>query len=71
MRKYIVLKNWDTNQYYTHRYQRFWSKDIEAAYKFNEDEEDEIERILQEYEDQFEHVSFLVRETIYQLDKHD
>jgi len=65
MKKYFVLKNWDTGQYFTDYLDRWWSRDLGQAFLFDSEEEIRSRINNSSYEDVFEHVTFLVVETLY------
>lgn len=73
MKKYLVVKNYDTGKYFTCDYEVQWSRDIGHARLFTTHEEIELMLQLIGSEedctfDAFEYVGFLVVETVYKLE---
>ncbi len=68
MDKKLILRNERTGEYFTNDYERYWSKNIKDAYRYNKDEDMEslIERFLGEsYNNALEGVEYLELVTFF------
>jgi len=64
-----IVKNTENGRYFTNKYDCFWSKDIEDAYLFpNEDEIHSFVRgIGERMETPFEDIKMIIIETVYKF----
>ncbi len=65
MKKLFVIKNWDTNQYFTCDPNKWWIRDLGQAFFMNSIEYAEIILNRYDYADAFENARFLIIETIF------
>lgn len=67
-----IIKNTDNGKYFTDRYQNgFWSKDIEEAYLFS-DQEDiyyYINKLRESSDNPFEDIKMILIETVCKFNK--
>lgn len=65
-----IIKNTDNGKYFTDRYQNgFWSRDIEDAYLFSNDDEihSYIRKLGERMDSPFENVKMILIETVYKF----
>jgi len=68
MKKYFVIKNWDSKLYFTCFNAKLWTKDLGQAYYFNSEEEIDSFLRIEDNKEHFETVSLIIIETIYKND---
>jgi hypothetical protein len=64
-----IVKNIENGKYFTDNYNCYWSRDIEDAYLFSD--ENEISKSIKKYQEDsgspFEDIKMMLIETVYRL----